>query len=164
MVASTGEPPPGLQQAVAYLEVLLASPEYTREAIPPAVAAGDELLEAAGGWKEAGEALRQAGRLRFGNHFEGLFDSKLDGLIDKLLVEYVRKVAAEGVPARHQGPRFGMSSKPHASAANYMDEVMADLWKDARKGRIILCSDSHSDLIRDVTRVPMGRVPKMNPD
>ena len=85
-------------------------------------------------------------------------------MIDKLPLKCVRKIAVKGAPMRDHRPRFGRASKYHASAANYTYEVMVDLWKDARKGRTILRSDTHLDLIRDVTKAPRGREPKIDPD
>ena len=41
---------------------------------------------------------------------------------------------------------------------------MGQLWKDARKGRVILCDDRAGDLLTGVLSVALARVPKMSPD
>ena len=43
-----------------------------------------------------------------------------------------------------------------------MHEIMAALWKDASKARVLVCSDVHPDL-GHVISVSMSRAPTQNP-
>ena len=94
----------------------------------------------------------------------GVFDKNLDKYLEDKLLSYARDVAASGVRARFRGERVRHSAKPHASAAEHLDEVIGSLWGDAAEGRVLLCSSVVKPLLGAVSSVPMARVPKMNPD
>ena len=76
------------------------------------------------------------------DHFQGLFHSDLDGRVDSLLLRYTRHVATHGVPARDTGRiQERVKTRPHLSAREHLDEIMASIWADAIKGRVLLCTD-----------------------
>ncbi len=85
-------------------------------------------------------------------------------LIDDKLLRYVRSVATDGVRSRYHGPRASRKAMPHPSAQEHLPELMASLWKDAAKARVLICSGASEDLLKEVVSVPMARVPKQNPD
>ena len=62
------------------------------------------------------------------------------------------------------GTAARVTAEPHALAREHLPEAMSQLWKDARKGRVILCDERAGDLLSGVLNVPLARVPKMNPD
>ena len=105
------------------------------------------------------------GRVKLGDHFAELGDPRLDGALDANLLAYARTVADRGIRACCDGDRSArMTAEPHASAREHLPEAMSQLWKDARRGRVILCDDRAGDLLPGVLNVPLARVPKMNPD
>ena len=46
----------------------------------------------------------------------------------------------------------------------HLPEIMGQLWEDASKGRVLLCSSAKESLLQGVVSAPLARVPKMNPD
>ena len=147
-----------------YLEHLLTN-EWQEGGLEKTLFQGNLLLEATGGVPEAALVLRAVGRDKLGNHFADLGDPQLDEALDADLLAYARTVADRGVRACYNGDRSArVTAEPHASAREHLPEAMAQLWKDARRGRVILCDDRAGDLLSGVLSVPLARVPKMNPD
>ena len=147
-----------------YLEHLLTN-EWQEGGLEKARFQGNLLLEATGGVSEAALILRAVGRDKLSNHFAELGDPRLDEALDADLLAYARTVADRGVRACYHGDRSArVTAEPHASAREDLPEAMAQLWKDARRGRVILCDDRAGDLLSGVLSVPLARVPKMNPD
>ena len=126
---------------------------------------GNALLRATGTVSEAAKTLRQVGISVLGDHFEGLSDPKLDDLVDADLLAYARLVANKGISAGYVGDRRArVTAEPHASAKGHLREAMDRLWKDARRGRVLLCDDRSEEFLGGTLSVPLARVPKMNPD
>ena len=126
---------------------------------------GNLLLEATGGVPEAALVLWAVGRVKLGDHFAELGDPRLDEALDADLLAYARTVADRGVRACYGGDRSArVTAEPHASAREHLPEAMSQLWKDARRGRVILCDDRAGDLLPGVLSVLLARVPKMSPD
>ena len=124
-----------------YLELILAN-EWQEGGLEKALLQGNHLLEATGGVSEAALVLRTVGRVRLGDHFAELGDQRLDDAIDADLLAYARTVADKGVRACYEGDRSArVTAEPHASAREHLPEAMSQLWKDARRGRVILCDD-----------------------
>ena len=147
-----------------YLEHLLTN-ERQEGGLQTARFQGNLLLEATGGVPEAALVLRAVGRDKLVNHFADLGDPRLDEALDADLLAHARTVADWGVRACYNGDRSArVTAEPHASAREHLPEAMAQLWKDARRGRVILCDDRAGDLLSGVLSVPLARVPKMNPD
>ena len=102
-----------------------------------------------------------------GDHFEELHTDWFEGLVDPALLAEARNIAADGVQAHYHagwGPR--VKAQPHPSLKGHYAEAGKQLWHDAAKGRVLLCSPppEHDDLLQHVVSVPMARVPKRNPD
>ena len=57
-----------------------------------------------------------------------------------------------------------VTAVPHASAREHLPEAMDQLWKDAQRGRALLCDDRANDFLGGTLSVPLARVNKMNPD
>ena len=153
-----------VQAAAEYLAFLAEHPEYSPERVPELVRRGDDLLESAGSLEAAGVATATAWWERNGFHLRGVFDARLEHMVDHQLLRYARAVAAEGVRTRYRGTPFRRRALPHPSAKDHVHEIMAALWKDAAKGRVLVCTDTHAGILRHVISVSMARVPKQNPD
>ena len=102
-------------------------PDYDKSKVAELVVLGDELLRAAGSVEEAGASIATAWWESHGYHMRGIFDPKLDQLIDKNLLDYARQVANHGVRARYRGPKVRRKALPHPSAKEYVDEIMASV-------------------------------------
>ena len=98
-----------------------------------------------------------------GNALDGLFDPELEGRVDRSLLDYVRNVARLGAQARQPNINARWRTRPAPSVLEHIDEAFAKVWKDAHKGRILLC-DADLDCLQGVLSTPQGRVAKMNPD
>ena len=133
-----------------------------------AVIAGSGLLREAGTIARAATALREAATVRFGDHFAELQKDELEPIVPEELLTYARHVAEYGVDLRHLagGPSGRVRSKAHKSAQDHLDDVLKNVWKDASKGRILLCSERQAgeETMKDVVSSPFARVPKQNPD
>ena len=55
-------------------------------------------------------------------------------------------------------------AKPHASVKDHLEEAMATFWKDATRGRVLFATSECAVELGPLMSVPLGRVPKMNPD
>ena len=119
-------------------------PDYDEGQVREVVAMGDRVLEAAGSLEKAIVALRGVWWERHGYHLRGIFDKNLEPLVEGALLEYARKVAREGARTRFRGVPSRLKALPHPSAKDYLDEVMHALWRDASKGRVLLCTTSTS--------------------
>ena len=101
------------------------------------------------------QALRWATYQALGDHYGDLFNQDWDGMVDQLLLRYVRSVAQHGVPARDTGRiRKRFKTRPHTSAKDHLDEIMESIWKDAAKGRVLLCSDPQDEHLQGVVSSP----------
>eukprot|EP00971_Amphidinium_carterae_P056783 1122779-Amphidinium_carterae.1 len=80
--------------------------------------------------------------------------------------QYLKFIATQGMPARSEAPRnqrCRQQAQPHPSAVAELSQVYKALWKDVRKGRILLVP---TEQLRDtsVQSSPLAAVPKMLPD
>jgi hypothetical protein len=139
------------------------SKDFSHEAVREAVRCGTELVRQAGGWLAAIMAFKTAWEAEHPNHLRGVQAPGLDGRIAPSLLQYLREVGNEGVSLRRENPGVRARAKPHLSAADYQEEAFAQMWDDARCGRILLCYAEEPGL-QGVVSSPQGRVPKMNPD
>eukprot|EP00435_Cladocopium_sp_Y103_P035201 s1779_g9.t1 len=116
-------------------------------------------------WQEANRGIRRTWVETNGDHFEGLHSDFFDGLVSPNLLEKARENATWGISARYEG---GVGDRvqcgPHPSLKEHLEEAAQQLWKDASKGRVLLCFDEGGDELRGVVSVAMARVPKMLPD
>ena len=140
--------------------------EFSKEALSKAAATGTQLLKASGGWQEAIRAIKRLTVEKHGDHFESLHAGRLDGLVPQAILQRAKDVALWGVDAcvnLQQSKR--VKCAPHPSLKAHLDEAAQQLWKDATKGRVLICDDEEgSCLLEGVVSVPMARVPKMLPD
>ena len=156
----------GISETAAedYLELILTN-EWQEGGLEKALLQGNSHLEAAGGVPEAVLVFRAVGRVRLGDHCAELGDPHLDEALDADLLAYARTVADRAVRACYEGDRSArVTAEPHASAREHLPEAMSQLWKDARRGRVILCDDRAGGLLSGVLSMPLARVPKINPD
>eukprot|EP00435_Cladocopium_sp_Y103_P041614 s1182_g11.t1 len=126
---------------------------------------GSVVLKEAGGWEEANRGIRRTWVARRGDHFEGLHSDFFEGLVSPALLEKARENAIWGISARYEG---GIGERvqcgPHPSLRERLEEAAQQLWKDAGKGRVLLCFDEGDEKLKGVVSVAMARVPKMLPD
>ena len=141
-----------------------AHKEYSAEAIKGGVRIGDALIRATQSWESAIVAFRKAWTELKGNNLEGACGEEVSHLIDGDLRKYLCAMVKSGVPARQPLISVRVPAKPHESVRGHMDEAMEKLWKDARKGRVLLCGEASAPHLAGVLASPWGRVPKLNPD
>ena len=152
------------EASLAYLD-FLKTETYSQESFKRAAALGTQLLETARGWEEACRAIRRCWIETQGDHFQQLHSNFFEGLVDDNLLAHARANALEGVEAHstHEGNER-VRRTPHPSLRDHLEEAAMQLWKDASRGRALLCYDQGGDLLKGVVSVPMARVPKMMPD
>eukprot|EP00438_Fugacium_kawagutii_P005702 Skav227832 [mRNA] locus=scaffold948:391182:404479:+ [translate_table: standard] len=156
---------PDVEQACkAYLNFVSSEP-YSKETFKKGAELGTKVLNEAGGWKEANRGIRRTWMLMKGDHFEGLHSDFFEGLVAPNLLEKARENAIWGISARYEG---GVGNRvqcgPHPSLKEHLEEAAQQLWKDAAKGRVLLCFDEGGDELHGVVSVAMARVPKMLPN
>ena len=140
------------------------SPEF-RTAMRNTVTIGDKLLAHTRSWLKAVRVVRSVWREDHGNHLSGVHSTHLDGMVDPDLLDYIRRVEAEGAPSRTPNrPTSRVQSEAHRSAKEHIDEVFHKIYKIASHGRILLCSSASEPYLEGVISTPMGRVPKYKPD
>eukprot|EP00438_Fugacium_kawagutii_P035674 Skav231659 [mRNA] locus=scaffold823:44885:57127:- [translate_table: standard] len=167
MLKGPMEPPlaPDVEQACkVYLEFVSSEP-YSKATFRRGAELGTKVLNEAGGWKEANRGIRRTWMQMKGDHFEGLHSDFFEGLVAPNLLEKARENAIWGISARYEG---GVGNRvqcgPHPSLKEHLDEAAQQLWKDAAKGRVLLCFDEGGDELHGVVSVAMARVPKMLPN
>ena len=75
----------------------------------------------------AGMALQAVWWEKHGHHFKGIFDTRLEELVDGQLLKYARAVATEGVRSRYRSVPQRRKALPHPSAQEHVREIMAAL-------------------------------------
>ena len=141
---STLEEPPGekAQRACqAYLQ-FLKEEAFSQARFKKAAELGTEFLRLAGGWEEACRVLRRTWVENQGDHFQQLHGTFFEGLVDEGLLEKARRNAVEGINAYSTNERTErIRCSPHPSLKDHLEEAAAQLWKDAAKGRALICFD-----------------------
>jgi len=121
------------------------------------------LTEANGDVVRVAQALWEA-RPNLGlDNLKGIFDEKYDAQIERNLLEYLRSVAREGVPARSNEERCRVEAKPHKSVIDNLSQVYEQMWKETRRGRTLVVP-THLLKHSNVHSSPYLAVDKMNPD
>eukprot|EP00438_Fugacium_kawagutii_P034289 Skav220346 [mRNA] locus=scaffold2224:194593:200853:+ [translate_table: standard] len=147
-----------------YLGFVSTEP-YSKEAFKRGAELGSQVLREAGGWEEANRGVRKTWVTMKGDHFDGLHSDFFDGLVAPELLAKARENAIWGISARYEG---GVGDRvqcgPHPSLKEHLEEAAQQLWKDASRGRVLLCFDDGGDELKGVVSVAMARVPKMLPD
>jgi len=102
--------------------------DFTRENFAQAAQQGSELLEAAGGWKEALRAIRRHWVQTQGDHLAGLHSDFFEGLVHPAILERARHVAVWGVSAEADlGETQRVQSAPHPSLKEHIEEAAKQL-------------------------------------
>eukprot|EP00438_Fugacium_kawagutii_P015705 Skav235328 [mRNA] locus=scaffold520:603852:614712:+ [translate_table: standard] len=147
-----------------YLEFVTSTP-YDKDAFKKGAELGSRVLQAAGGWEEANRGIRRTWVASQGDHFEGLHSDFFEGLVSPNLLSKARENAIWGISARYEG---GVGERvqcgPHPSLKEHLEEAAQQLWKDASRGRVLLCFDEGGEELKGVVSVAMARVPKMLPN
>ena len=147
-----------------YLNFVSSHP-YDKTAFKRGAELGSLVLKEAGGWEEANRGIRRTWVMMKGDHFEGLHSDFFEGLVSPDLLEKARENAIWGISARYEG---GVGERvqcgPHPSLKEHLEEAAQQLWKDASRGRVLLCFDDGGEELHGVVSVAMARVPKMLPD
>ena len=134
------EPPEELQAkalADAYRDLCAANEAFKKETMAEAVRLGDDLIELLGGWLGAVKAYRASWTERFGNNLQGVFGSRLDGLVGPEILQYVRHIARHGAPSRQPKAEGRVRAKPHNSVLEHLEEAF-EVWTDCHHGRVLL--------------------------
>ena len=115
---------------------------YSQAGFKRAAELGTEVLRLADGWEEACRALRRTWIEDQGDHFQQLHGSFFEGLVDDELLAKARRNAIEGIEAHSTSESCErMRCSPHPSLRDHLEEAAAQLWKDAAKGRALVCFD-----------------------
>ena len=147
-----------------YLE-FVSSREYFKESFLKGTELGTNVLQEAGGWEEANRGIRKTWVESKGDHFQGLHSTFFEGLVADDLLAKARENAIWGVSARYEGGQGNrVQCGPHPSLREHLEEAAGQLWKDASRGRVLLCFDQNDGLLQGVVSVAMARVPKLLPD
>eukprot|EP00438_Fugacium_kawagutii_P010033 Skav212665 [mRNA] locus=scaffold1227:565246:577475:+ [translate_table: standard] len=161
------QPPLGEELEKACKEYLqfVSNTPYDKESFRKGAELGSKVLHLAGGWEEANRGVRRTWISLNGDHFDGLHSEFFEGLVSPNLLEKARENAIWGVSARYEG---GVGERvqcgPHPSLKEHLEEAAQQLWKDAGKGRVLLCFDDGGPELEGVVSVAMARVPKMLPN
>eukprot|EP00438_Fugacium_kawagutii_P005313 Skav210287 [mRNA] locus=scaffold475:3020:13981:- [translate_table: standard] len=154
-----------LEKACKEYLTFVSSEPFSKEAFKKGAELGSAVLQEAGGWEEANRSIRRTWILLRGDHFDGLHSDFFDGLVAPELLAKARENAIWGVSAKYEG---GVGDRvqcgPHPSLKEHLEEAAQQLWKDASRGRVLLCFDEGGDELKGVVSVAMARVPKMLPD
>ncbi|CAK9076517.1 unnamed protein product [Durusdinium trenchii] len=124
---------------------------------------GDMLLGRAGSVEKAAIALWIAREHLGRNNLQGVDSEELDPLVHPDHLDYLREVRAQGMPARYQGQRERVATRPHPRARADLGQVYVQLMKDIMKHRVLVVSADHQDLGHTVSS-PFELVPKMLPN
>lgn len=98
-------------------------------------------------------ATRDQWRRQYGCHLSGAEDP-IDGNVSEDLLRQVREMASYGVPARQPAISALMASRPHRSALQHNGEAFQKLWKDVRRGRMLLCTTASDPWLAGVASSP----------
>ena len=145
-----------------YLKFVAAHPTGSPSSWRGAALRGGALVRAGGDVTGAAEALWRARRRGGWDQLKGVQDPGLDGLIAEDLLQYLRWVETEGVPARSTEPRARREAKPHQSATNAKSQLYKQTWKDVHKGRVLITDKGAPT--QHVHSSPFGAVDKLLPD
>lgn len=136
--------------------------DHSKSSFKKGTELGTKILKEAGGCEEANRGIRRTWIEMKGDHFEGLHSDFLEGLVHEDLLAKARENAIWGISARYEG---GVGQRvqcgPHPSLR---EEAAQQLWKDAGRGRVLLCFDEGGKELEGVVSVAMARVPKMLPN
>ena len=121
---ASGALPPTEAAARCYIKCCATDAEFDATRMKEAVLAGDDLIRAAGGWREAVPVLRKMWIAEFGNPLDGIFDCEIDGWVRPDLLQYIRAVAREGAPAR-QPAQTGYVAALHTSRCEDMSRRLS---------------------------------------
>ena len=124
---------------------------------------GDMLLDLTGTVEKAAIALWVAREHLGRNNLQGADSEELNGLLHPDHLAYLREVRAQGMPARYQGQRERVATRPHPRARADMGQVYVQLMKDIAKHRVLVASANHPALKHTVSS-PFELVPKMLPN
>lgn len=157
--------PDGLKRMVQEYLGFVQSASYSRGNFAQAAQLGSKVIQEAGGWKEANEAVRKTWLELNGDHFEELHGDFFEGLVDDQLLSRARHNALFGIDARYEGGvGERVKASPHPSLREHFDEAAQQIRADAQTDRALLCVDDNSHLLDGVVSVALARVPKMLPD
>ena len=121
------------------------------------------LLDLTGSVEKAAIALWVAREHLGRNNLQGADSEEINGLLHPDHLAYLREVRAQGMPARYQGQRERVTTRPHPRARADMGQVYVQLMKDIAKHRVLVASANHPALKHTVSS-PFELVPKMLPN
>eukprot|EP00971_Amphidinium_carterae_P311340 6188068-Amphidinium_carterae.1 len=159
--------PEVVKAADQYLEWVIEHPNGTALEWKEAVHRGAALLQL--GHSSVANAVKAVWACRRRRNLDNLRNAAHHVISDHLepsWAAYLQFVSQKGMPARSEVPRAERTRQqamPHPSATNELSQVYRSLWKDIRKGRILLVpTEQLNDTV--VQSSPLAAVPKMLPD
>eukprot|EP00438_Fugacium_kawagutii_P014165 Skav213278 [mRNA] locus=scaffold2944:132640:149231:+ [translate_table: standard] len=124
---------------------------------------GDQLLSAAGSVEAAARALWSAREAAGLANLSGVNQPYVEEVLHPLMVDYLRSVEKEGMPARHPGAERRVEADLHPNAKKHIDQVYKQIWKDVRKNRVLVVHRKNKNLGATISS-PFEAVDKMLPD
>ena len=149
--------------AQRYVEVINTLGTGTVQDWKRVLECGDALLTEAGGVEQAATALWEARGRNGLNNLEGVHNQSLDAILHPVLLEYVRSVEQNGMPARHPGSTERISAGLHPNAKVHLNQVYKQIYKDVKKHRVLVTTQQNPQLGATISS-PFEAVDKMMPD
>ena len=161
---STGRPRWGPMEQLSLmwrrLRTVLRTPHWAGR---PWVSKGNELVRQAGSVAKAAESLWQVREDRGLMNLEGIDNEEFDGILHPDLLQYLRAIRKEGMPARYVGSRHRVKAKLHPNAKRNVDQVYRQVAKDVKKHRALVVDGDLKELGTTVSS-PFEAVDKLLPD
>ena len=151
------------EAAVAYVCEVEESFENTAKGWQSLVAKGNELVKRAGGVAKAAESLWQVREDRGLMNLQGIDNEEFDDVLHPDLLQYLRSIRREGMPARYVGSRHRVKAKLHPNAKRNVDQVYHQVAKDVKKHRALVVDGELEELGTTVSS-PFEAVDKLLPD
>ena len=146
--------------------------ERGKELLKGALDRGDALLEAAGHWLPAIEALRYTWEVTLEKgHTAGIFSPEWEEKVQADLLQYLRHQTRHGARVRQGKGGRRIRAKAHSTARDNPEAILDKIWrKGVVKGRKLIVRANRKELEFQseerpgVESCPNGAVPKLNPD
>lgn len=151
------------EAAQRYTKIVNEVFENTEHGWRAIVEGGTALVREAGSVRAAAESLWEVREECGLMNLRGVSHSRLDDLLHPDLLQYLRGIRREGMPARYVGERSRVKAKMHPNAKRNVDQVYKQIAKDAKLHRVLVV-DGNLEELKGTVSSPFEAVDKMLPD
>ena len=151
------------EAAAAYVDEVDKAFENTALGWRNLVEKGNCLVRSAGSVTKAVESLWQVREDRGLMNLKGIDQEEFDEVLHPDLLQYLRTIRKEGMPARYVGSRHRVKAKLHPNARRNVDQVYQQVAKDVKKHRALVVDGELEELAGTVSS-PFEAVDKLLPD